>query len=191
MNDEQASDQPDTGVGELGETFVRLPSIIGGQRGEVIVALQPEGLLVGGDPAGVESYLSRIRQAAGHTLQVAGIDKGSLGSLGGLLAGAASLFGQAGRFVQLHPDSYQAVRQGNLIPGTDGFFRTMTRAADNKFLQQLRWKPAAVNPSQRMAVRLLGVQLALETAVAEVEAAVRRIEGKVDQILRSAQPPER
>ncbi|OBK34245.1 hypothetical protein A5658_11480 [Mycobacterium sp. 1245111.1] len=157
------------------------------QPGEVVVALQPEGLLVGGDPDAIEPYLGRIREIAGQTVRVAGINKTSLANATGLLTGATSLFGQAGKFVQLHPDSYQAIKQGNLIPGTDGFYRMMTRGADNKFLHQLQWRPTAVNPAQLMSAQMVAVQLALKTAIAEVEEAVRRVEGKVDQVLKLAQ----
>jgi hypothetical protein len=173
---------PEAGVDR---SDVRLPA--SAQTGEVIVALQPEGLLVGGDPESIEPYLSRIREIAGQTVRVAGIDQASLANATGLLAGATSFFGQAGKFVQLHPDSYQAIKQGNLIPGTDGFYRMMTRGADNKFLHQLQWKPTAVNPAQMMSAQMVAVQLALKTAVAEVEEAVRRVEGKVDQVLKLAQ----
>jgi hypothetical protein len=155
--------------------------------GEVVVALQPEGLLVGGDPEAIEPYLNRIREIAGQTIRVAGIDRSSLANSTGVLTSAASFLGQSGKFVQLHPDSLQAIKQGNLIPGTDGFYRMMTRGADNKFLHQLQWKPTAVNSAQLMSAQMIAVQLALKTAVAEVEEAVRRVEGKVDQVLKLAQ----
>jgi len=178
--------EPTAGTGE--HTYVRLPSIIGGQRGEVIVALSPEGLLVGGDPDGVTSYLDRLRAAAGQRLAVAGLDTASADGFSGLLAGAAGMFGQAGKFVALGPDSLQAIRERNLIPGTTGLFRLVTRAADSKLAQQLQWRPAALNPLQRLATRLLVMQLAVETAVCEVEDAVRRVESKVDRLLGTAEP---
>lgn len=155
--------------------------------GELVVAAQSEGLLVGGDPEAVESYLARLRESAGQAARVVGVDKVSLGNATGLLAGAASVLGQSGKFVQLHPDSVTAIRQGNLIPGTDGFFRMMTRGADNKFVQQLQWKPTTVNPQRLMSVQMVAVQLALKSAIAEVEDSVRRVEGKVEQVLQLAQ----
>lgn len=155
--------------------------------GEIVVAVQPESLLVGGDPEAVESYLGRLRESAGQTARVIGVDKASLGNATGLLAGAASILGQSGKFVQLHPESVKALKVGNAIPGTDGFFRMMTRRADNKFLQQLQWKPTAVNPQRLMSVQMVAVQLALKSAIAEVEDSVRRVEGKVEQVLRLVQ----
>ncbi|UCZ61897.1 hypothetical protein [Mycolicibacterium phocaicum] len=164
----------------------KLPSIAGGQKGEVIVSLQREGVLVGGDPESVETYLQRMREVAG-ACEVAEISTVSLGNATGLVAGAMSLFGESGKFVQLHPDSVQAIKQGNLIPGNDGFFRMMTRGADNRFVHQLQWKPANVSPTQLMSVQMIAVQLALQSAVGEITEAVKRVEGKVEQLLHLAQ----
>ena len=104
------------------------------------------------------------------------------GNATGLVAGAMSMLGQSGRFVQLHPDSLKAIKQGHLIPGSDGFFRMMTRGTDKKFLHQLQWKPAPVNPAQLMSAQMIAVQLALKTAVGEITDAVNRVEGNFGRI---------
>jgi hypothetical protein len=96
--------------------------------GEIVVAVQPEGLLVGGDPAAVESYLTQLWESAGEAARVVGVGRDSLGNTTGLLAGAASKLGQSGKFVQLHSESVEALRVGGRIPGSDGFYRMMTRA---------------------------------------------------------------
>lgn len=179
--------EPTDGADE--HTYVRLPSITGGRRGEVVVALSPEGLLIGGDPDGVESYLDRLRAAAGERLAVAGLESATGGEgFSGLVAGAAGMFGRAGKFVALGPESLQAIRERSLIPGATGLFRLVNRAADSPLMQQLQWRPAALNPLQRLATRLLVMQLAVETAVCEVEAAVRRVESKVDSLLNPGEP---
>jgi hypothetical protein len=154
---------------------------------EVVISVQPGGLLVGGDPDAVESYLSRLRETAGRTMRVAGIDKASLGNATGLLAGVASVLTESGKFVQLHPDSVSALKVGNWIPGTDGFFRMTTRTADGTFLQQLQWAPASVGPTQMMSLQMVAIQVALKAAIAEVEEAVRRVEGKVEEVLQLAE----
>lgn len=163
-----------------------LPALAESVRGEVVVSMQPEGLLVGGDPLAVESYLQRITAEAGYAVQVVGIDKAVIGNATGLAAGAASFLGQSAKFVQLHPDSVAAIRKGQLIPGTDGFFRMLTRGADKKFVSQLQWKPTNVNPARLMSVQMLAVQIALKTAISEVEDAVQRVENKVEEVLRLA-----
>ncbi|MGY4867318.1 hypothetical protein [Mycolicibacterium elephantis] len=163
-----------------------LPSIASEHEGAVVVALQPEGLLVGGDTKKVNTYLERVRVVAGHAVEVSGIDKLSLGNATGLIAGVTSLVGNTGKFVQLHPDSLKAIQRSNLVPGTDGFFRMMTRGADGTFVEQLQWKPANVSPAQLMSVQMIAVQLALKSAVAEITDAIKRVEGKVDELLRLA-----
>lgn len=158
-----------------------------GTTDEIVVAAQPEGILVGGDPASVEAYLRRIQESAGYAVQVLGIDKASIGNATGLAAGAASFLGQSAKFVQLHPESVKAIKRWNLIPGTDGFYRMTTRGADNKFTQQLQWRRADLGPTRLMSAQMLAVQIALKTAISEVEAAVERVENKVEEVLRLAQ----
>ena len=120
-----------------------------------------------------------------------GIDKTMLGNATGLAAGAAAFLGQSAKFVQLHPESVKAIQKGQLIPGTDGFFRMMTRGADKKFVQQLQWKKTSVNPAKLMSLQMVAVQLALKTAIAEVEESVQRVEGKVEEVLRLAHANDR
>jgi hypothetical protein len=162
-----------------------LPTIIG-QEGDVVVSVQPEGLLVAGDPAEVEAYVDRIRGFAGHAVDVVGVDKAMLGNATGLTAGAASFLGQSAKFVQLHPESVKAISRGELIPGDAGFYRMMTRGADNKFVKQLQWKQANLTPTRMMSMQMVAVQIALKTAIAEVEESVKRVEGKVEEVLRLA-----
>jgi hypothetical protein len=156
------------------------------QDGEIVVSVQPEGLLVSGDPIDVEAYVERIRGSVGHAVDVVGVDKAMLGNVTGLAAGAAAFLGRSAKFVQLHPESVKAIHRDQLIQGTDGFFRMMTRGADKKFVKQLQWKQTNVNPARLMSLQMVAVQLALKTAIAEVEESVQRVEGKVEEVLRLA-----
>jgi hypothetical protein len=170
---------------EGAEDLHSLSTIIGND-GELAVSMQADGLLVAGDPADVEAYIERIRGSASHAVNVIGIDKASLGNATGLAAGAAAFLGQSAKFVQLHSESLKAVQKGQLIPGTDGFFRMMTRGVDKKFVSQLQWKPANLTPTRMVSMQMMAVQLALKTAIAEVEESVQRVEGKVEEVLRLA-----
>nr|WP_231985128.1 hypothetical protein [Mycobacterium sp. E796] len=143
---------------------------------EVVVSLHDEALLVGGDPAAVESYLARLRAAAGQAMRVAGID-------GGLLAGLASVLAGSGKYVQLHRESLDALKDGNLVPLSDGVFRVLT---DAEFLTPLQWRPALLGPEAIASAQMIAVQMALTSAVAQVEDAVRRVEDKVDSVLEVA-----
>lgn len=154
--------------------------------GEIAISVQSEGLLVAGDPTEIDAYIDRIRGVVGDAVGVAGVDKAALGNATGLAAGAASFLGQSAKFVQLHPESVKAIQKGQLIPGTDGFYRMMTRGADKKFVSQLQWKNANLAPTRMMSLQMVAVQMALKSAIAEVEESVRRVEGKVEEVLRLA-----
>ncbi|WP_197379975.1 hypothetical protein [Mycolicibacterium mengxianglii] len=170
------------------EPSVTLSPITGGLRGEVVVSLQPEGVLVGGDDEAVDSYLQRIRTATSDAIHVVAIDTASIGAATGLLTGVTSVLGQSGKFVQLHPDSLKAIRAGNLIPGDSAdYYRMMTTGADGKFVKQLQWRHANVASSRLMSAQMLAVQFALKAAINEVEKAVKRVESKVEDVLRLAQ----
>ena len=153
---------------------------------EVVVSFHDEALLLGGDPTAVESYLTRLREVAGQAMRVAGIDSASLANAASRLAGLTSLLADSGKFIQLHPDSLNVLRNGDLIPGSDGFFRMTTRAEDGQFLAHLQWHPALLGPEVMMSAQMIAVQMALKSAVAEVEAAVRRVEDKVESVLEVA-----
>jgi len=151
---------------------------------EVVVSFQDEALLLGGDPAAVESYLTRLRATAGQAMRVAGIDSASVANAASRLVGVTSLLADSGRYVQLHHDSVNALKDGNLIPLSEGFFR-MT-LGDDGFLTELQWRPALLGPEAMMSVQMIAIQMALKSAVAQVEDAVRRVEEKVESVLEVA-----
>ncbi|WP_066913611.1 hypothetical protein [Mycobacterium interjectum] len=146
--------------------------------GEVVVSLHDEALLLGGAPAAVDSYLERLRASAGQAMRVAGIDGAALAS------GLASLLAESGKYVQLHRDSLEALRQGNLVPLGDGIFRLATGA--DAGLAPLQWRPAVLGPEAMLSAQLIAVQMALTSAVAQVEDAVRRVADKVETVLEVA-----
>ncbi|MEE6179427.1 hypothetical protein [Mycobacterium sp. 050134] len=150
---------------------------------EVVVAFHDEALLLGGDPAAVESYLARLRAAAGQAMRVAGIDGASLAGAAARLAGLAALLADSGTYVQLHRDSMDALRDGNLLPLGEGVFRLTTGADPGQFLERLQWQPALLGPEAMMSAQMIAVQMALKSAVAQVEDAVRRVEDKVEAVL--------
>lgn len=177
----------ESSVGAPGEGNGGVLEPVGNTNDGLVIAAQPEGILVDGDPSAVEQYLSRIQESAGRAIRVVGVGKASTGNAAGVAAGAAAAFSQSAKFVQLHPESLKAIQRGNLIPGTDGFYRMMTRGPDMKFTQQLQWKSANLGPARLMSMQMVAVQIALKTAISEVESAVERVEGKVDELLRLAQ----
>jgi hypothetical protein len=153
---------------------------------EVVVSFQDEALLLGGDPAAVESYLARLRAIAGQAMRVAGIDSASLANAASGLAGLTSVLDNFGKYVQLHPDSLNALTNGNLVPGSNGFFRMTTSADGGQFLAHLQWRPAVLGPEAMVSAQMIAVQMALKSAIAQVEDAVRRVEDRVELVLEVA-----
>ena len=153
---------------------------------EVVVSFHDEALLLGGDPAAVESYLARLRAIAGQGMRVAGIDNASLASAASRLVGLTSLLAESGKYVQLHRDTLDALKDGNLVPLGEGFFRMTTGADAGQLLAQLQWQPAVLGAEAMMSAQMIAVQVALKSAVAQVEDAVRRVEDKVESVLEVA-----
>ena len=153
---------------------------------EVVVSFHDEALLLGGDPAAVESYLTRLRAIAGQAMRVAGIDSASLANAASGLAGLTSVLDNFGKYVQLRPDSLNALTNGNLVPDSNGFFRMTTSADGGQFLAHLQWRPAVLGPEAMVSAQMIAVQMALKSAIAQVEDAVRRVEDKVELVLEVA-----
>lgn len=163
-----------------------LPVAVDGD-GELVISVTQQGVLVDGSPEAVSSYLDRIKAAAGHVIDTAGVTKGAVGNLAGAAVGAAAIFVQSGQFVQLSAKSMEAIRTGGLLPGDPGFFRMTTVGSSGQFLQQLQWRPVSLGPTQMLSVQMIAVQMALKMAIAEVNESIKRVEGKVESVLKLAE----
>ena len=164
-----------------------LPALLPAQPGELVISVTEQGLLVDGSPEDVESYIDKIKAAAGQLVDTAGITKGAVGNIAGMAVGVASAFAQSGQFVQLSAKSMEAIRTGSLIPGDPGFFRMTTMGSSGQFLQQLQWRPVSLGPTQMLSVQMIAVQMALKMAIAEVNESIKRVEGKVESVLKLAE----
>ena len=119
-------------------------------------------------------------------MRVTGIDGASLAHAASRLAGLTSLLAESGKYVQLHRDSLNALKDGNLVPVSNGIFRMTTSADAGQLLAQLQWRPAVLGPEAMLSAQMIAVQMALKSAVARVEDAVRRVEDKVESVLEVA-----
>lgn len=153
---------------------------------EVVVAFHDEVLLIGGDPAAVESYLTRLQANAGRAIRVAGTHGASLANAASRLAGLLSVIANSSKYVQLQPASLDALKNANLVPSADGFFRLMNAGGDGQLPAPLQWRPAGLGPEAMVSAQMIAVQLALTSAIAQVEDAVRRVEDKVELVLEVA-----
>lgn len=150
---------------------------------ELDVVVEPEGLLVAGDPDIVEGYLQRLRGIAGDAFTVSGIGKTNALNAGAGAAGMLSNVLTRGQFVQLSPESMKALRLHRVVPGSNGYNRMMVTDKAGLFKQQLQWKSVSLTPTAALSVQLIAVQVALMSALAEVSESIARVEDKVDQML--------
>lgn len=97
---------------------------------------------------------------------------------------AASGRPDATELIRLSPASLDLLRAHGAVPGAEGFFRMFVQDRTGPIAGQLQWEKANVGVEQALTLKTAAVTLALRAALAEVEASVRRIEGKLDQVTR-------
>ncbi|MFC0315121.1 uracil-DNA glycosylase [Gordonia phosphorivorans] len=153
---------------------------------EVVVSAHDEGLLVYGDPRMVEQYLAQLSRATRDAVATP-IKPKDLASVMANVAAGANIAAHRGSFVRLSPDSLKLLRAHGVVPGTGGYNRMFVHGGGGKIAGQLQWKTMPVGPSQAMAVQMFAMQMALKTAIASVEDAVKQVQNTVNQILRLVQ----
>ncbi|MFF8703604.1 hypothetical protein ACH4NS_37285 [Streptomyces mutabilis] len=158
-----------------------------GPGSELAVSVEPEGILVAGDPEVVAGYLARLTDLAGEALDVSGVSTTSMANVAAAAVGAKSIAAQAGQFVRLSPNSVQALKTYKALPGDSGFFRMTVVDQAGKFRQQLQWQKVSLGPTQALSFQLIAVQVALSVAIASVNESIARVDGKVEQLLALAQ----
>lgn len=150
---------------------------------ELAVLVDEEGLILTGDQESVERYLDRLRSVAGDTADVVQLSRSKAANAAATAAGITNTTVQHGEFVRLSPASMKLLKANKVIPGTEGFNRMTVVNSKGKFAGQMQWQRVPLGPSQAMALQMFALQMALTSAIASVEEAVERVEGKVDEVL--------
>lgn len=155
----------------------------GHEAGEgVLVHLDEFGILVQGheDVAArvIDRLLSSVGTAAGPDSRVPLSDLAAVGATGAALAASS------GEYLRLTADSLAKVKElGAQLDGS-GALRGYVRDGGGKFAGQLAFEPVSLAAEQALALQTAAVSLALRSAIADVQKAVERVEGKVDKINR-------
>lgn len=142
------------------------------------------GLLVQGSPSSVENFVEAM-------IKVSDGDEGrSVGIASDALQGAttvAALLKSNQRYFQFSNRALNLLQQHGAIPSkSGGYFMSMVH--DGKgFAGNLDWAPVNISPDQLLNVQMLAVQLAIRSAVMEITAAIERVEGKVDTLVKLAE----
>lgn len=99
------------------------------------------------------------------------------------VASAGAVLATSGEYLRLTADAAAKVKEYGEQLDADGALRGWVKDG-NKFAGQLTFDKVSLAPEQAMALQSAAVSLALRSAIANVEAAVERVEGKVDEINR-------
>ena len=139
-----------------------------------------DGVLVSGSADAVRSLVAQLTEVGGEQLAaspVAPTDALAVFATG-FADGATS-----SQYVRFTPKSEQLLEQFGAVPNGSGGFHTFVRGSDNKITSNLEWAATSAGPERALAFQTAAIGLALRTAVKNVEAAVARVEDKVDQVV--------
>lgn len=151
------------------------------EQHELVLVADDDGLLVSGPPADVETLVAAMTQAAGPGVAASGI--APVADLAAAAGSIAAFAVTACEYVRHTESSRAAIREHGLIPGEGkGVFRSFVRTEGGQFAKNLDWTKVDVGPERALSLQVAAVALALRIAIKEVQAAVERVEGKVDQI---------
>lgn len=140
------------------------------RMGEVVVIDGPQELvdrLVEADPA--------LRAAA----PVKPASEGAVGALAAL-SGAVGSADSAQQVFQLDAVGLEMFRNGQLVDAGGGFKRLVGQGSGGRFSAQGALKPVELGPAQLATVQMAMATMALTAAIKDVQAAVERVESKVD-----------
>jgi hypothetical protein len=144
---------------------------------EIVIAAHGDGMLVAGAPGAVDHLTEQLSGLGGRVRSEA--------TPADAFALAASFFGVAktsGTYYQLSPASAAQARKYGLMPTSDGFFSATFRDAAGKFAGNAELAKVRLAPEQALAVQNVAVAVALRVAIANVQAAVERVEAKIDTV---------
>lgn len=166
-------------------------------RGDVLTGMNYDELdlyiedgevLVSGPTEAALAYVEQLR-GAGAEVTATPLSGRQAADLAAALAVAKGVHqaSQGGVYLQVAKESLPHLAKNGMIPAKNGVhgFLGMTREG-SKISHHLRFSGKTVNPAQLVNVQLIAVQLALRMAIQEVTQAIKRVEGKVDALLKLA-----
>jgi hypothetical protein len=143
------------------------------------------GVLVTGERGDVSAYTAQLRREAGKWGQPVSVS--NVSDIGAAATALTSIAVSSGSYVQLSQRSMKLLAEHKMIPGqTADFFQGAVRGAHGRFAGALEFQPVRLAASQAAALQLAAATIALRVAVENVEQAVARVEGKVDELLARA-----
>lgn len=142
---------------------------------------QPGGVLVAGRPGAVEAVVTQLIEAAGaepsSTLSTGVTELAAIGTTIGALVATH------GQYFRLTPRSLAILAQLSPVQSGSDSIWGFVRDSGGRFAGNLDFESVNLGPERMMALQTAAVSLALRAAIRDVQAAVERLEGKVDDVL--------
>lgn len=138
-----------------------------------------EGVLVAGTPEDVKALVAALTALGG--VRVAASPVAPADALAVFLTGYAD-GATSGQYIRFTDDSMALLEKHGAVPNGKGGFHSLVRD-DAGIVGNLEWVASGAGTERALAFQSAAVGLALRTAVKSVEAAVTRVEDKVDQVV--------
>ncbi len=138
-----------------------------------------DGVLVAGSPEDIKTLVDQLTALGGS--QIATSPIAPTDALAVFLTGYAD-GATSGQYIRFTDESMALLEEYGAVPdGRGGYHPTVW--GDSGIAGNLSWVPTNAGPERALAFQTAAVGLALRTAVKSVEAAVSRVEDKVDQVV--------
>lgn len=148
---------------------------------EVSLVVQDDGLLVAGEPAAVDRYVAQLRQF-GRSLGNPELTAQALADTASAATALAALGATSGTYFSMSPESLKLYQSGNVMPGSRGYFRGVF--TDGGGITNLaQFQEVSLVAEQALSIQMMMATVALRVAIGEVQQAVERVEGKVDDLV--------
>jgi hypothetical protein len=105
----------------------------------------------------------------------------AVADLGALGASVAAIGSSHGQYLKLTPRAMRLLQEHGQVPSGDGTFWGFVRGRTG-FAGNLDFEAVDFSPEQMLSLQTAAVGLALRAAIKEVQAAVERVENKVEEI---------
>jgi hypothetical protein len=146
----------------------------------VSLTVTETGVVVHGNPVEVTRYVERVRR---HVATVERAEVVHLADSAAAVTALGSVLAASADYVQLSPRSLKLLADNGAIPGqTPGYFYGFVRDSQH-FAGNLEFQSVSLAANQAAALQLAAATVALKVAIANVEQAVARVEGKVESLI--------
>lgn len=148
---------------------------------KVVIVPSGDGLMVQGAPGAVEAVAAQLMKP-GDRVRRSRQPAADIFAAG---TSAYALVATHREYFQFSAEALQRIAERGAIPSpaASGFFRSFVRDG-NQFAGNLDWKPVSFSPEQALSMQTMAATMAIRAAIADVQKAVERVEGKVDQVVR-------